>query len=74
MQKTLFSIALPILMLTACSKEHSFPAGKKINTPASQNNKNAIPIDPKAAAPIATDVRTPSVDPKAGTPMTAGKP
>lgn len=73
MKKTLFLASLLISVLTACNKEPPSPAGKKPDAPATQDQGKAFPIDPKAAAPIATDERTPPVDPKTGAPMTAGK-
>lgn len=73
MKKTLFLTGLLTLVLTACSKEPASPAGKKPDTPTIQDNGKAAPMDPKAAAPIATDERTPPIDPKTGTQMTTGK-
>ena len=63
MKKTLFLTALLALALTACGKGDKKPEG------SSAQGSKAIQLDPKAAAPVATDTRTTPVDPKTGQPI-----
>lgn len=61
MKKTLFLTAILALALTAC--------GKKPAASGSAQGSTVIKLDPKAAAPVATDTRTTPVDPKTGQPI-----
>ncbi len=70
MKIALCFIGLLALGLTACNKNENRPLNKESESSITQTN---IKIDPKAAAPIATDVRTLPVDPKTGKPIASEK-
>ncbi|MGN0918600.1 MAG: hypothetical protein ACI4NO_05600 [Oxalobacter sp.] len=74
MKKNLFLASLLVLILTACDKPSPSPAEKNPSTSTTQNSRKTVPIDSKAAAPIATDERTPPVDLKTGIPSASRKP
>ena len=70
MKIALCFIGLLALGLTACNKNENHPLNKESESSITQTN---IKIDPKAAAPIATDVRTLPFDPKTGKPIASEK-
>ncbi len=72
-KKPLVAAALMTLCLGACSDKKPTPGGSA-STPTPKASAPAMPIAPKAAAPIATDERTPAVNPKTGVPEASGKP